>query len=214
MENIIKFEGSKSIIQRVLIISSFLKSPLKIINSSRCEDVQTLIFNLKKLGFNFEDNNNYLVIFSPKEIRNFQELFIQNSGTALRLLLSRLAMMKGIETSVDCSIQLKKRPIKPLLEILQKFGSVKGECCAGLHEISSGYRNGVAYCTSEVCGNGECKALENKWNCPKDCETIEPELEPELEPEPTVNIQPIINMIKQAIEKLNSAIRLLGNLTR
>ena len=123
MENIIKFEGSKSIIQRVLIISSFLKSPLKIINSSRCEDLQTLIFNLKKLGFNFENNNNSLVIFSPKKIKNFQKLYIQNSGTALRLLLSRLAMMKGIETSVDCSIQLKKRPIKPLLGILQKLGA-------------------------------------------------------------------------------------------
>ncbi len=121
MRNIIKFEGSKSIIQRVLIISSFLKSPLRIINSSRCEDVQTLIRNLTKLGFNFQEEGKSLIISPPQKVRNSQELFIQNSGTTLRLLLSRLSMMKDIQVSVDCSIQLKKRPIKPLLEILKKL---------------------------------------------------------------------------------------------
>jgi hypothetical protein len=40
-----------------------------------------------------------------------------------------------------------------------------------LHVIASGYRNNISYCTSEVCGNGECKELENKWNCPEDCGT-------------------------------------------
>ncbi|MCD6557780.1 MAG: hypothetical protein J7K31_01960, partial [Candidatus Aenigmarchaeota archaeon] len=42
-------------------------------------------------------------------------------------------------------------------------------CCEGLHEIASGRRDGVVYCTSEVCGNGKCTALENEWNCPQDC---------------------------------------------
>ncbi len=50
--------------------------------------------------------------------------------------------------------------------------SVLGECCAGLHVIASGYRNNISYCTSEICGNGECKELENKWNCPEDCEGV------------------------------------------
>jgi hypothetical protein len=50
-------------------------------------------------------------------------------------------------------------------------GTIKGECCEGLHVIASGYRNNISYCTSEVCGNGECKELENKWNCPEDCGT-------------------------------------------
>jgi len=123
MENIIKFEGSKSIIQRVLIISTFLKSPLRIINFSKCEDVQTLIFNLTKLGFSFQNGDEFLLISPPQEIRNSQELFIQNSGTALRLLLSRLVMMKDMKTSIDFSTQLKKRPIKSLIKILQNLGA-------------------------------------------------------------------------------------------
>jgi hypothetical protein len=71
-----------------------------------------------------------------------------------------------------------------------------------LHVIASGYRNNISYCTSEVCGNGKCQALENEWNCKEDCKiTTQP-----------VNVQPVINMIKQAIEKLNLAIRMLGDL--
>ena len=54
-------------------------------------------------------------------------------------------------------------------KIVRKLGYVYGECCEGLHEIASGYKNGVVYCTSEVCGNGKCTALENEWNCPQDC---------------------------------------------
>jgi hypothetical protein len=44
------------------------------------------------------------------------------------------------------------------------------DCCEGLHEIPSGYRDGVIYCTSEVCGDGHCRSVENGDNCPEDCE--------------------------------------------
>ncbi len=85
-------------------------------------------------------------------------------------------------------------------------GEVKtplSECCAGLHVIASGYRNNISYCTSEVCGNGACRALENEWNCPQDCKTTTP----------PVDVQPIITLIREAINKLNSAIRLLGEIS-
>ena len=54
-------------------------------------------------------------------------------------------------------------------ETLREMVTVNGECCEGLHEISSGYRDGIVFCTSEVCGNGECKAKENPYNCEDDC---------------------------------------------
>jgi len=53
------------------------------------------------------------------------------------------------------------------------FEGIEKVCCEGLHEIGSGYRNAVAYCTSEVCGDGKCKSVENKYNCPEDCEEKE-----------------------------------------
>ena len=56
--------------------------------------------------------------------------------------------------------------------IVQAFGEPKKVCCEGLHEIWSGYRNGVVYCTSEICGDGQCKSVENKLNCPTDCTEV------------------------------------------
>ncbi len=107
-------------------------------------------------------NNDYY----PTEIYDLGELnfaskiwtdAIESTGHGIRIMSADKCTAKG---RPDCIGEG---------EILREFGSVKGQCCAGLHEISSGYRNGIAYCTSEVCGNGECKALENEWNCPKDC---------------------------------------------
>ncbi|MFH1450978.1 MAG: hypothetical protein ABIF92_03280 [archaeon] len=49
-------------------------------------------------------------------------------------------------------------------------------CCEGLHEISSGYRNGVIYCTAEICGDGNCRSVENMFNCPNDCELLQEKL--------------------------------------
>ncbi|MDD5086459.1 MAG: DNRLRE domain-containing protein [Candidatus Nanoarchaeia archaeon] len=47
--------------------------------------------------------------------------------------------------------------------------NIKKVCCEGLHGIESGYRNYITYCTAEVCGDGQCKSVENSYNCPEDC---------------------------------------------
>lgn len=67
--------------------------------------------------------------------------------------------------------------------ILRDLQGRYGECCEGLHEISSGYRNGVIYCTAEVCGNGACRSVENEWNCAEDCGEEEDEKDEEEVPE-------------------------------
>ncbi|RLD58967.1 MAG: 3-phosphoshikimate 1-carboxyvinyltransferase [Bacteroidetes bacterium] len=120
--NIIILEGSKSILNRVLIISSFLPTPLEISNISHCDDVITLVNNLEKLGFHIKIKNNSLTIIPPKKISNLQRLNIKDSGTAFRFLISRLAVLEGIESSIDVSLQLKCRPIKQLIEILKRIG--------------------------------------------------------------------------------------------
>jgi|GEM_PF-5859788 len=58
-------------------------------------------------------------------------------------------------------------------EVLSNFEGAYGACCEGLHGIPSGHRDGVVYCTSEVCGNKKCSGLENEWNCPADCKPSE-----------------------------------------
>jgi len=119
----VKLQGSKSILNRVLIISTFLESSLKIYNFSECDDFKTMIDNLRKIGFEFYFPENYLIIVPPKKIKRNSHFFIKDSGTGFRFLLSRIASVKDLETTIDVSPQLKKRPMKPLIRILKQMGA-------------------------------------------------------------------------------------------
>ena len=44
----VELQGSKSILNRILIISTFFESSFKIYNFSRCDDLNTMVENLMK----------------------------------------------------------------------------------------------------------------------------------------------------------------------
>ncbi len=117
----ITLEGSKSILNRVLIIASYLKSPIKIINSSSCLDIATMVDNLCKLGMKIDKDNYVWIVTPPKKLNKSSELFILDSGTAYRFLIARIASVQNGEYIVNISDQLEPRPIKPLLDILNKM---------------------------------------------------------------------------------------------
>ena len=119
MENLIEIEGSKSIINRVLIISSFLEKPLKIKNISHCDDVQTLIENLEIFGIKFEINKNEMLITPTLKFKNNQSYFIKDAGTAFRFLLTKFRTTPKFMGKMNISNQLKNRPIKPLTDLLK-----------------------------------------------------------------------------------------------
>ena len=119
----VDLQGSKSFLNRILIISTFLDSPLKIYNFSRCDDLNTMVENFRKIGFEFYTDEDYLIIVSPEQMKSPSHLYIKDSGTGFRFLLTRLVVEKGLETTIDVSPQLQKRPIKPLVKILNKMGA-------------------------------------------------------------------------------------------
>ena len=119
----VELEGSKSILARVLIISTFLHKPLKIMNSSNCNDICTLIDNLKQLGIGFERQGNALTVIPNEPVSDEIQINIKDSGTAFRFLLARLAVLKDVHSTISISDQLKKRPISPLINMLQKLGA-------------------------------------------------------------------------------------------
>ncbi|MDO9577231.1 MAG: 3-phosphoshikimate 1-carboxyvinyltransferase [Candidatus Cloacimonadales bacterium] len=120
---IIRLEGSKSILNRILIISTLLDTPLKFSQSSSCTDIHTLIQNLEKLGFHYKKSEEFSEVSSDFTLPEEVDLFIKDSGTAWRFLLTRLANWEGLESTIDVSEQLRKRPIKPLIEVLKKLGA-------------------------------------------------------------------------------------------
>jgi len=119
----VELEGSKSILARVLIISTFLRTQLKIVNSSNCNDIRTLIDNLEQLGIGFKWQGNSLTVITNEPVSDEIQLNIKDSGTAFRFLLARSVILQDVHSIISVSNQLKKRPILPLVEILQKLGA-------------------------------------------------------------------------------------------
>ncbi len=119
----VELEGSKSILARVLIISTFLSKPLKIVDSSNCNDIRTLMDNLKQFGTGFKRQGSSLTVFPNEPVSDEIQLNIKDSGTAFRFLLARLAISQDVHSTILVSAQLEKRPISPLIDILQTLGA-------------------------------------------------------------------------------------------
>ncbi|MFO7895565.1 MAG: 3-phosphoshikimate 1-carboxyvinyltransferase [Candidatus Cloacimonadales bacterium] len=123
---IIKVQGSKSIINRILIISTFLDKSLHLKNYSQCSDVITAEKNLESLGLHFQQRADNSVVVTPQKIVD-ADLFVEDAGTAFRFLAVRLASMPGRKFSIDISQQLKARPHKILYQLLHDFGSISSD---------------------------------------------------------------------------------------
>ncbi len=123
VEGIIKIEGSKSILNRVLIITSILNKPIRIYNYSSCEDIKTMQATLIVMGFDFTVNDYYVEISPSKSIYKDIQLYVQDSATAFRFLMARMAAWPSVKSTIKLSSQLKKRPHKALVDILMRLGA-------------------------------------------------------------------------------------------
>ena len=114
----ITLEGSKSILNRVLIIASYLKNSIKIINPASCVDIATMADNLCKLGLKIDRSGDAWIVTPPRKLNTKGKLFINDSGTAYRFLTARVAAINKSQYKINISDQLKRRPIEPITQIL------------------------------------------------------------------------------------------------
>ena len=129
--NSVEFSGSKSVIQRLLTILSYTKTSIEIKNYSRSEDVVTFENALKKMGFIFILKNSDVSISYTQENLKHIDLFINNSATAYRFLLTRLANYPYLKTDIELSNQLSVRPVDELYDAIR---FMKGDVvCTGRH---------------------------------------------------------------------------------
>ncbi|MDD3052418.1 MAG: 3-phosphoshikimate 1-carboxyvinyltransferase [Candidatus Cloacimonetes bacterium] len=136
----VRIQASKSILSRLLIISTYLREGFEIRNFSECLDVVTLIENLTKLGLRISDSeksnssrNNQKefeeksIIFQPQKQKEYI-VKITDSAAAARFLMSRLCGIQGIKVNFDVSEQLTKRPFRKLIDALVDLGAqISGE---------------------------------------------------------------------------------------
>lgn len=117
----IRVPGSKSYTQRYVLISAFTNSSLHLSNVAFCDDDLRAISVAESCGKKVERSGNELWISGPYSCP--QTISCGDSGTTLRLSLGLLSGRK-CSTRIDLSEQLSSRPILPLIESLNRNGTV------------------------------------------------------------------------------------------
>ncbi len=121
--NKINVPGSKSVSNRVVILSAMSAGETIVENLLECEDVDFLRATCENFGVNFfVQEKNSIKIVSPKALRgNNSENFIGNGGTPARLLGAMSTVVKG-KFSLHGVDRMHKRPFKELFDSVQKLG--------------------------------------------------------------------------------------------
>jgi len=148
----VRIPGSKSITHRSIIAASLANGESLLQNFLECEDTHYTINALRDLEVNIFIRGKNLKVagtggkFHPTSIR--KKLYLGNSGTSFRLLLSVIALGRG-EFLMTGTPRMLARPVGALVTALNQLG-VKASCVQQngyppVHVIADGIRGGKVY---------------------------------------------------------------------
>jgi len=121
----ISFDGDKSISHRAVFFSAMSDGISEIENLSHCEDLKTTISAFENLGAKFIFNDRKTIVYGVGKYKfnePFKEIYCGNSGTTARLLSGILSAQK-FNSTITGDESLSKRPMKRIIEPLQKMGA-------------------------------------------------------------------------------------------
>jgi 3-phosphoshikimate 1-carboxyvinyltransferase len=150
----IAIPGSKSLSHRALIAATLASGESRLFNLLECEDTIYTLKALQGLGIEITNDNGITTVAGkggrfpvPSGTRT---LFLGNSGTSLRLLLSTAALARG-ETILTGSSRLQERPVGELVRALRDLGvrgiSASKDNFPPVHLRSQGMKGGKARLT-------------------------------------------------------------------
>ena len=118
--------GSKSITNRALLMAALSEGECFIKGILFSDDSRYFLKALEDLGFELhidEENKNVKVFGQSGNIpKKNATIYVGSAGTAARFLTAMLGMSDG-EYVINASEQMKKRPMKPLFDVLKSMGS-------------------------------------------------------------------------------------------
>lgn len=121
----VEVPGSKSITNRALLLAAMANGVSELEGVLFSDDSEYFLKALKKLGFPVEvekeEKRVFVTGFGGMVPEKKTEIFVGSAGTAARFLTAFLAMSAG-EYRLDASEQMKKRPMRELLTVLEKLG--------------------------------------------------------------------------------------------
>ena len=122
----VRVPGSKSLTHRAFIAAALARGRSRITNFLECEDTGYTARGLQALGVQMEREGETMVIsgtgglFPPS--LGIKTIFLGNSGTSCRLLLSIAVLARG-DYLLTGSPRLHNRPIGELVQALDKLGA-------------------------------------------------------------------------------------------
>jgi 3-phosphoshikimate 1-carboxyvinyltransferase len=121
----VKIPGSKSVTHRALIAAGLAKGESRLEAFLNCEDTLHTVNGLKNMGVKISIEEDHVVVsgnggnFYP--FLQTKEIFLGNSGTSYRLLLSVAALGQG-EYVLNGTSRMHERPIGDLIKALNDLG--------------------------------------------------------------------------------------------
>lgn len=125
LSGVIQLPGSKSLSNRILLLSLLANGTTHIRNLLDSEDVRYMVEALKVLQIPFQENRAAMAIkvtgCAGKIPVQGAHLFLGNAGTAMRPLTAALALGQG-RFVLDGVARMRERPIKDLVDGLRQLG--------------------------------------------------------------------------------------------
>ncbi len=116
--------GSKSMTARALLLATLAKGKSVVKNINLSGDGATFLQCVQNLGVAVELDGTTVTVQGCGGVLPVKKasLNVGSAGTAARFLTALLAFSEG-EFTLDCSPQMKKRPMQPLLQALTQAGA-------------------------------------------------------------------------------------------
>ena len=121
--------GSKSLTNRGLMLAALCHQPVTLTGALSSEDTQLMADALRKLGFTVDANERARTFLVANQAGGFSagtkpvELFVGLAGTAARFLTALCAVAPHGVYRLDGVPQMRKRPMKPLIDALRTLGA-------------------------------------------------------------------------------------------
>ena len=144
--------GSKSLSNRILLLSAMGRGPCRVRGLLHSQDTQVMLDSLRELGvkFHFEDGQQTLVVQGSGGQLSLpsRELYLGNAGTASRFLATLVTVVKGgADISLTGNARMRERPIADLVDALRANGcriTYQGkEGCLPIRVRSDGFPGGL-----------------------------------------------------------------------
>ena len=119
----VQLPGSKSISNRVLLLSALSEGTTEVRDLLASDDTRVMLDALREIGCDVQENGNTVHItgLGTKPPKSPSKLFLGNAGTAMRPLTAALTLLGG-EFELSGVPRMHERPIGDLIDALRQLG--------------------------------------------------------------------------------------------